>query len=226
MFAQSNPQIHCVDKNCMYDADIVCIWYHGIQYRQHSASIKIVYTLVSRYNGYSIWFTTRQSCTFFLTSIHQHFRRNSGHVSQRNWPQFSSEQGSKERPRFPDIKDATVRLMCFRRRSHWKELLCLIWYVIMHDVSCTDYMPFLVPCFVYIRVYIRYMYIYIYYTYFPGLFCTILASREHWTWDIICGYYMQGQNLRQFLRIYFELQMHRNQQQRGRTILRLPPIMN
>lgn len=107
-----------------------------------------------------------------------------------------------------------------------KRTLCLIWYVIMHDVSCTDYMPFLVPCFIYIRVYIRYIYIYIYYTYFPGLFCTILASHEHWTCDIICGYYMQGQNLRQFLRIHFELQKHRNQQQRGRTILRLPPIMN
>lgn len=42
-------------------------------------------------------------------------------VSQMSWPQFLSEQGSNARPRFPDIKDATVCLMCYGRKSHWKD---------------------------------------------------------------------------------------------------------
>lgn len=99
-----------------------------------------------------------------------------------------------------------------------------VWYVIMQDVSCTDYMPFLVPCFIYIRVYIRYIYIYIHI--FPWLVLHDPCITRALNLRYYCGYYMQGQNLRQFLRIHFELQMHRNQQQRGRTILRLPPITN
>lgn len=108
MFAQSNPQIHCIDK-C---ACMILAAYDIMEYNSTSITIVYIYTLVSRYNDYSICFTIRQSYTFFHTFVHQHLPRNSGHVSQMNCPQFSSEQGSKERPRFPDIKDATLRSIC------------------------------------------------------------------------------------------------------------------